>query len=119
MSQTPFGLLTDWDVDNWGNVFDHHQRGSQTPFGLLTDWDEDHELSRVLPILVSNAFRLADGLGLIDRKEDGSEEEITSQTPFGLLTDWDTPREELLSQLKEAERSQTPFGLLTDWDSAI
>ena len=64
-SQSPFGLLTDWN--DWNNTFDHHQlpRESQSPFGLLTDWNRVTDEHRwwVYP---------------------------GSQSPFGLLTDWNT-----------------------------
>ena len=64
MSQTPFGLLTDWDEVAW--YLDRAERAeSQTPFGLLTDWD----------VACCNA---------------GCDRVVHwSQTPFGLLTDWD------------------------------
>ena len=64
MSQTPFGLLTDWDYQNQPE-FAESDFSSQTPFGLLTDWDA----------ISSSAPRSSN-----PRK---------SQTPFGLLTDWD------------------------------
>ena len=41
-SQSPFGLLTDWDLDFL--VRDVAIAAmSQSPFGLLTDWDVDGE----------------------------------------------------------------------------
>ena len=88
LSQSPFGLLTDWDeveldialffrvsiafrlADGLGpliwTVKIRTCAGSQSPFGLLTDWEPLSELRvRTGPDGVSIAFRLADGLGLL------------------------------------------------------
>ena len=89
-SQSPFGLLTDWDMETTFEKNATSAAASQSPFGLLTDWDR-----RLLSI--------------------GSETSSPSQSPFGLLTDWDFLA---LGVKPDAATSQSPFGLLTDWDSS-
>ena len=37
LSQSPFGLLTDWDKKN-DVIIDYGSDKSRSPFGLLTDW---------------------------------------------------------------------------------
>ena len=112
---------------------------SQSPFGLLTDWDRKEAMGRRVPgRLVSIAFRLADGLGRSPRYGDrprrgrvsiafrladglgpGGFEfaqailAVKSQSPFGLLTDWDFT---MAGPFAMVYSSQSPFGLLTDWD---
>ena len=94
-------MLTDWDgkVDNWSNVFDHQ---SQSPFGLLTDWDRESRVPQGSRRRgVSIAFRLADGLGPVSFAEAALPEPVpVSQSPFGLLTDWDAVIAEIKGKMK-------------------
>ena len=139
-ASSPFGLLTDWDQDIRKILTDNSIKEPQSPFGLLTDWDQEANHGKnALEKIVSIAFRLADGFGLVLSGQQGEEAlrvsiafrladgfglstasrrrggGTPSQSPFGLLTDSDG-FDGQVAKTGIIVASQSPFGLLTDWD---
>ena len=91
---------------------------SQSPFGLLTDWNEGsgNIVMAFSTVGVTIAFRLADGLGPTSCAATSFSRAVSSQSPFGLLTDWNYFSPKNQQEREKLLKSQSPFGLLTDWN---